>query len=264
MSRYTGISVVIPAYGRKQLLLRAIDSVDGSDSGPVEIIVVDDCSPNLTLEDLPPVNAHGVAIRTFRLATNGGPQVARNYGIRRARYSHISLLDSDETFLPGKLEAVRAVLIERDPDLVFHAERGVPGYNTIARRWWRAGRPAVPFHWLLALLNPVGTSSLTFVRNGFLGAPSLRFTEDWAFLLRYVQPSTQIVYIPQELSQVHRARGSAGGESSARWQMRKGEFQARLLLLRRVTPGNLVRFGLGGAMGLVRLSNDLVRRRYWR
>jgi teichuronic acid biosynthesis glycosyltransferase TuaG len=263
MNGYTGISVIIPAFDRKELLLRAIGSVDSDDPERTEIVVVDDCSPNLDLADLPSRNVHGIAVRTFRLTRNGGPQAARNYGIRRARFSHIALLDSDETFHPGKLAAVRQVIDRNDPDIVFHAETGVPGYNAIARRWWRQGRPVVPFHWLIALLNPVGTSSLVFVRNGRLGAPSLRFTEDWAFLLRYVTPQTRVVYLTSEWSQVHRTRGSEGGESAARWRMRKGEFQARTLLLRHGAPSDLVRFAIGSAMGSLRLANDLLRTRYW-
>lgn len=264
MTHFTGISVVIPAFNRLDLLIRAIDSVDSDDVEHTEIIVVDDCSPQIISAGLAGRNVNGIAIRMFRLQRNGGPQAARNFGIRRAHFSHIALLDSDETFLVGKLAAVRSEIICHDPDIIFHAERGVSGYNFIGRSWWLYVRSVVPFHWFITLINPVGTSSFVFARNGRLGAPSLRYTEDWAFLLHYTRPGMIVRYLTEEFSKVHRVRGSEGGVSAQRWRMRKGEFMARSMLLRHGSAGDYLRYILGTAVGGVRLLNDLVRLRYWR
>ena len=100
-----GISVVIPAYARYDALLDAIESVATAAVKQVEIVVVDDCSPNVILADkLPEYNSSGIPVRVYRLAKNSGPQSARNLGVRRARFSYVAFLDSDDKFSPEKID----------------------------------------------------------------------------------------------------------------------------------------------------------------
>jgi glycosyltransferase involved in cell wall biosynthesis len=260
----TGISVIIPAYNRLDELKRAIDTVATADVASTEIIVIDDCSPNLDLSQISPRNAYGVEVRRYRLPRNGGPQAARNLGIRRAKFDYVAFLDSDEEYAPDKLDRIRALIARSNPDLVFHAEAGVPMYNRIGRFWARRLSSIMPLHWFIVFLNPIGTSSLVLRRQGRLGVPTFRHAEDWAFLLHTVRAQTRVAYIPEELSRVNRARGSLGGESAARWKMRQGEFAARRLLLRQRTASAGVKFALGTAIGCVRVAADVMRLRYWK
>lgn len=257
-----GISIVIPAYGRAEALTRAIDSVQASEPGGVEIIVVDDASPQSLQPMVPRMNQHGLPVRYFRLARNGGPQAARNLGIRRARFEYVAFLDSDDVFLPKKLDAVRERLARDGCDLLFHAVEGLPTYDRIGQWWDRHGRKFLPFDWLIALLNPVVTPSLVIRRERRLGLPRLRYAEDWAFLMRVVRPGMTIGYIDTPLSRVHRALGSTGGQSGARWAMRKGEFLGRAMLLRDGGLRNYLRYGAGTLAGSTRIVADLVRMRY--
>ena len=92
------ISVVIPTYNRKQLLKRAIDSVFNQTLFPKEIIVVDDGSTDGTkdwiLDKYPDIN--------YIQQNNNGVSSARNVGIKAAKGLWISLLDSDDEWLPEK------------------------------------------------------------------------------------------------------------------------------------------------------------------
>lgn len=256
------VSVVIPAFGRIDALLRAIDSVDASNIAGIEIIVVDDASPEDISAAIPAMNANRVAIRYYRMPRNGGPQAARNLGIRRARGEYIAFLDSDDVFLPGKLDRVRAHLASDHCDLLFHEVEGLPTYGRIGRWWDRRGRRFLPFDWLITLLNPVVTPSLVVRREGKLGLPRLRYAEDWAYLMRVVRPGMRVCYIDVPLSRVHRALGAAGGQSNARWSMRKGEFLGRAMLLREGGLRNILRYSVGTIVGSVRIAADLVRMRY--
>ncbi len=257
-----GISVVIPAYGRATVLLRAVNSVQATERARVEIIVVDDASPESLQSVVPPLNQHGLSVRYYRLARNGGPQAARNLGIRRARLDYVAFLDSDDIFLPEKIDRVRERLMHDHCDLLFHAVDGLPTYGRIGRWWDRHGRRFVPFDWLIALLNPVVTPSLVIRREIRLGLPRLRYAEDWAFLMRIVRPRMNVGYIDTPLSRVHRALGSAGGQSGARWAMRKGEFLGRAMLLRDGGYRNYLRFAVGTLAGIARVAADIVRMRY--
>lgn len=96
------ISVIIPVYARQESAVRAIRSVV-SQSGPwIELIVVDDASPEPFR--LPPDLAKDQRIRVIRLSANSGASAARNAGVALATGNWLAFLDSDDTWLPGKIE----------------------------------------------------------------------------------------------------------------------------------------------------------------
>jgi len=95
------ISVVIPTHNREKELRRAIDSVLNQAAKPEEIIVVDDGSEEEALDVLHEYNEKG--IKVFR-QLNRGVSAARNKGIEVSKGDWISFLDSDDWWLPGKLE----------------------------------------------------------------------------------------------------------------------------------------------------------------
>ncbi len=263
-TRATGLSVVIPTLNRYDMVLRAIESVTCTQSERVEIIVVDDGSAQDLRALLPARNTSFVAIRAYRFDRNRGPQAARNLGIRRARFSHIAFLDSDDEFKPGKIDSVLQALLTHDLDLLFHAVGGLPRYSTLARVWNRYLRRALPFTWLCTLYNPVVTPALVVRRRRRLGVPTMRHCEDWMFLLHYIEAGMVVVYWDSELSIVHRTPGTAGGLSGAAWKMRVGEFNARSVLLRHPTVSSLARYVVGSLAGLVRTAGDAMRGRYWK
>ena len=96
----TVVSVVIPAYNRPAYLREALDSVAGQTCRDLETIVVDDGSS----ENLEPVVVgHAVKPRFIR-QDHRGAAAARNRGIAEARGEWIAFLDSDDLWLPAKLE----------------------------------------------------------------------------------------------------------------------------------------------------------------
>ena len=102
------ISVIIPSYNRAHLLPRCLASVIGQNYSPLEIIVVDDGSTDITEKlvsrDYPQVKLIS--------QENKGVSAARNAGIRAAEGDWLALLDSDDTWFPDKLER-QAQVIER-------------------------------------------------------------------------------------------------------------------------------------------------------
>jgi glycosyltransferase involved in cell wall biosynthesis len=264
-ARPVGLSVVIPTYKRIHPTLRAIDSVRTRKPSSVEIVVVDDGSPDDPSSHFPPWNACGINVRVFRLHKNCGPQAARNLGIRRANFSHIAFLDSDDEFLAEKVDTILSLIVVNDVDLIFHAVSGMSRYHKFASFWDKHLRRVLPFNWLCVLYNPVVTPSLVIRRRFCLGYTGLRHCEDWAYLLHYVTSRTSVVYLHRELAVVHREVGSSGGISAAIWQMRKGEFKGRLMLLRSpITFQNVLRWFLGTGVGLMRFASDLLHFRYGR
>ena len=105
------ISVIIPTYNRKHTLQRAIDSVLAQTFKPFEIIIVDDGSIDGTKEWLL-LNYPSVQ---YIHQPNNGVSSARNKGIQISQGSWIALLDSDDEWMPEKLESQsRFIEVNRD------------------------------------------------------------------------------------------------------------------------------------------------------
>lgn len=105
------ISIVIPTYNRASYLSQAIDSVLAQSCADYEIIVVDDGSTDNTGQIL---ESYRDRIRCIHQA-NKGVSAARNMGIRSARGEWIAFLDSDDIWLPEKLEKqMRAAAMSRE------------------------------------------------------------------------------------------------------------------------------------------------------
>jgi glycosyltransferase involved in cell wall biosynthesis len=105
-------SVVIPTYNHSHFLREALDSALGQTLAPHEVIVVDDGSTDETPEILA---SYGERIRVVR-QENRGLASARNAGAERVRGDSIAFLDSDDVWMPTKLERQLARLRD-EPEL---------------------------------------------------------------------------------------------------------------------------------------------------
>jgi hypothetical protein len=94
------VSAVIPTYNRANLIGDTVESVLRQSVPPAEIIVVDDGSTDDTAEV---IARYGSAVRYHRME-NFGPGAARNLGVSIARAPWIAFCDSDDIWLPTKLE----------------------------------------------------------------------------------------------------------------------------------------------------------------
>jgi glycosyltransferase involved in cell wall biosynthesis len=104
------VSIIIPSYNRAHCLERAIQSALQQTYTDREVLVVDDGSTDNTAEVLAPF---GDAISVIH-QSNAGPSAARNTGIRAARGDFVAFLDSDDEWLPGKLEYQLPLMQEAD------------------------------------------------------------------------------------------------------------------------------------------------------
>jgi glycosyltransferase involved in cell wall biosynthesis len=96
------VSVIIPTYNRALLIGKAIKSVLNQTYHDFEIIVIDDGSTDNTEETVKSFN--NFKIRYIFHSDNRGVSAARNTGIRASRGKYIALLDSDDEWLPEKLD----------------------------------------------------------------------------------------------------------------------------------------------------------------
>ncbi|MBC8210609.1 MAG: glycosyltransferase [Gammaproteobacteria bacterium] len=112
------ISVVIPSYNRAHTLGRALTSVFSQHYPAQEVIVIDDGSSDHTQQlitnEFPQVK--------LIIQNNAGVSAARNSGIRAARSDWIALLDSDDEWLPEKLERIQLAQQQHPALKLFHSD----------------------------------------------------------------------------------------------------------------------------------------------
>jgi glycosyltransferase involved in cell wall biosynthesis len=104
--RSPSVSVVMPAYNRGRFLATAVGSVMAQSRPCHEIIVVDDGSTDDTADV---VRSLGPRVRYLR-QENAGPAAARNAGIRVATGDWVAFLDTDDRWLPEKIERQLAIV----------------------------------------------------------------------------------------------------------------------------------------------------------
>ncbi len=112
------ISVIIPVFNRPQMVQRALRSVLEQTEPPLEIIVIDDGSTDETPSVL---NTFVPQVQIIR-QPNKGVSAARNAGILQARGDWIALLDSDDQWLPNKLQLAREFVTAHPQIRIFQTE----------------------------------------------------------------------------------------------------------------------------------------------
>ena len=108
------VSIIIPTYNRAHLIGRAVQSVLAQVRDGDAVIVVDDGSKDATEETLTPLLDRIVYIRK----ENAGASAARNRGVKEAKTHLVAFLDSDDEWMPGKLELQRRLMAAR-PDVLY-------------------------------------------------------------------------------------------------------------------------------------------------
>ena len=130
------LTAIIPTHNRAHLLGPALDSIAAQSVRDVEVIVVDDDSSDGTAEL---VQARR-DVTYVHVERQGQPAAVRNVGIERARSEYLAFLDSDDRWLPGKIERQLSILRGSSED-VFSSR--MPLLSNRRRRGCRDA-PAVP------------------------------------------------------------------------------------------------------------------------
>lgn len=102
-------SVIIPAYNARQMIGECLDSVLNQVYSNIEVVVIDDCSPDSTF-DFVSDNYPGVKI--IRSAKNSGFAASVNLGIKNSKGEIIILLNMDTVVMAGWLSSIVKILVE--------------------------------------------------------------------------------------------------------------------------------------------------------
>jgi glycosyltransferase involved in cell wall biosynthesis len=119
------ISIVLPVYGVQDYLPYCLDSILGQEGTRIEVIAVDDASPDDCGKILDTRAARDQRLRVVHLAANAGPGHARNTGLGLASGEYVWFVDADDTLPPNALP------------------RSAPGWTVITRTCCWSTTPTV-------------------------------------------------------------------------------------------------------------------------
>lgn len=110
------VSIVMPSYNTGRFIVESIRSVMAQTYTNWELIIVDDCSTDDTMDVISGICSR---IRVLQNTTNSGAAVSRNRALREARGKYIAFLDSDDLWAPDKLEKQIRFMEENGYDFTY-------------------------------------------------------------------------------------------------------------------------------------------------
>lgn len=184
------VSVIIPTYNRARLLPRAIQSVLNQTYNNFELIIVDDGSIDNTEDVVKKFQKSDPRIIYIKNDKNKGPSASRNIGIEIAKGEYIAFQDSDDEWLPEKIE--KQIKFFEDTPL---------DVGVVYTGFWRIENNKkiyIPFSWIkqkdgyihkeILKGNFIGTPTILVKKECFkkvgLFDETLFQLEDWELLIR--------------------------------------------------------------------------------
>ncbi len=111
-------SIIIPTYNRKDLLLRAVNSVLNQSNKNWELIIVDNFSTDGTEEKIKSLKE--TRIKFFKNIKTGLVAKSINIGIKKSKGEWIGFLDSDDTYHFDKLKIIERTILNNNVDVIYH------------------------------------------------------------------------------------------------------------------------------------------------
>lgn len=208
------VSIVIPVYKAEATLRRCVESLAGGTYPHVEILLVEDCSPDNSWQICQELAAQYPCVRIFRNQSNSGPSVTRNRGLEEMTGDYLMFVDSDDWVEPNFVESFVTFSQKIEPSLVvcsywnhdeFLNQSATVQFPdlTDAYATLELKDTLIPLYHaglLLQIWNKLFIADIIRT-NQIRFDPSIRIGEDFRFLLSYLEhfPSRKLTLIHQPL-----------------------------------------------------------------
>lgn len=232
MSSKNLVSVIIPAYNAAAYVKEAVDSAIAQTYPNKEVIVVDDGSTDGTRAVLEPYIKKKAIVYLHQ--ENRGLAGARNTGVRSARGEFVALLDSDDIFLPDKLERQVGYLVAH-PNCgvcycdLWHFYDDAPGHMLKLNYIYYSGDEVFPRLLKMNFINPLSV----VVRRSEINRVGLfdetyRRSEDWEYWVRLAYHGVRFCFLPETLAKYRMHKGSL----SYGWSVKAAEKETVLRIFK--------------------------------
>lgn len=205
------VSVITPSYNCSKYIGKTIEAIIAQSYKNWELLITDDCSCDNSREVIKQYVEKDSRIRLFVLSENSGAGAARNNSIKEARGRYIAFCDSDDIWLPEKLEKQLAFMQEKDAAFVFGS------YYECDENLNRNGILRVPEKLTFREekhVNQVGTVTAIYdsQKIGKQYMPLIRKSQDWALWLK-VMKICKVGYGYQEPCADYRVRPNSNSSN---------------------------------------------------
>lgn len=108
------VSIITPSYNSANFITETIEAILNQSYPYWELLITDDCSNDNTIEIIKDFMEKDSRIKLFQLEKNSGAGICRNKSIENAQGRFIAFCDSDDCWMPNKLEKQLAFMIEKN------------------------------------------------------------------------------------------------------------------------------------------------------
>lgn len=209
-AKNTKVSVVIPFFNRSKQVVEAVKSVLAQTNQNFEIILVDDCSTE-KYPDLNKLIKGKKNIKLIKQKRNSGAGAARNAGLRAAKGDYVAFLDSDDQFLPEKLEKQLPHMIATEARISHTAYvRKMDGEEKIMRIGEMSGQCAEEMMHMCTIATPTVIIDNRYIKkNKILFNENINSGEDTCFWLDLMKNDGYLAGLDEELTIVNARKKSS-------------------------------------------------------
>lgn len=207
------VSVIMPTYNAELTVSRSVESILNQSYRNFELLIIDDNSEDSTLEILSRYEKNDERISIFPLKKNTGAGLARNLGLDNARGRYIAFCDSDDEWLPRKLELQLAHMKSKRLSVSWTSYDVYNSNNEFLRRIH--SQLIVGYNELL-YENKIGMLTAVFDSHihGHLRFNSLRKRQDWLFWLQLFRDNPKAEGLLEVLAIYNITEGSLSSKKS--------------------------------------------------
>lgn len=119
MKDYGLVSIITPSYNSSEFIADTIEGIRRQTYPHWELLITDDCSTDNSLEIIQEYARKDARIKWQQLEVNSGAGVCRNKSIEAAKGRYIAFCDSDDVWMPQKLEMQLRFMEQKDCALVY-------------------------------------------------------------------------------------------------------------------------------------------------
>jgi len=209
------VSIIIPTYNREKFLTRALNSILIQTFKNFELIVIDDASTDNTEKVLKNFQKKDKRIKYFRNSQNKGPSESRNIGIRMAKGKYIAFLDSDDEWLPQKLEKQLKFIENKNAKVVTcwaYVNDKIRKKKYLCKvPYYKNPIPKIlKENYILSSPSSVILERKVIDKVGFFDS-LIRYAEDWDYWIRIIKAGYNFFVVKEPLLKYHLWEGGTPG-----------------------------------------------------
>jgi glycosyltransferase involved in cell wall biosynthesis len=212
------VSIVTPNYNCVQFIRQTIESVLAQTYTNWEMLIIDDCSTDGSYEIALDYAKKDSRIKVYRMTKNNGAALCRNKAIELSQGDYLAFLDSDDIWIPEKLEKQLQFMIENGCDFSFTEYEHIGVNNNILDKRSRVTKTLsynkMLFHNFLGCLTVVYKQDL----NDKIYGPIVKVNNDYALFLQILKKSKNAKGLNECLAQYRIRQGSISKNTIAKFE----------------------------------------------